>query len=299
MNRETAFLLKMAADVLDEHERSGCCSPNDPCYIVQIHQRNQERYGDGKAKCAPTQAGDETDKPGHRPSAGAKGANQFGSYKVRVASDKQVGFLRSLLATRDTSRLGELQAALVTKARSELTGEQLSKRLATDVISILVELPTKSGVPGVKMASDKQKDFVASLAADRGVEIDTNDLTAEKAGKIIEDLLKNTPPRGLRPKVASELEPGIYRNSGGIHRVYKGRTSGRMLAKLLVGSSEEGWHFEYEGAAYRFVKAIDRMSLEEAKAFGADFGTCCVCAATLTDPESIRKGIGPICEGKV
>lgn len=34
----------------------------------------------------------------------------------------------------------------------------------------------------------------------------------------------------------------------------------------------------------------------EALAYGKKFGVCCACNRTLTDPKSVEKGIGPVCE---
>lgn len=41
------------------------------------------------------------------------------------------------------------------------------------------------------------------------------------------------------------------------------------------------------------------ITLDEAKEFGALYGTCCVCARTLTNEESISQGIGPVCGGRL
>ena len=41
-----------------------------------------------------------------------------------------------------------------------------------------------------------------------------------------------------------------------------------------------------------------KMSLADAKKFGALYGTCCVCGRTLTDEVSIEAGIGPVCAQK-
>lgn len=81
-------------------------------------------------------------------------------------------------------------------------------------------------------------------------------------------------------------------------RVYEGRESGRMLAKKLVEEGE-GVRFEYMGLASRFLTGARKMSLEEAKEFGMQTGTCCVCARLLTDPSSVEAGIGPVCITKV
>jgi hypothetical protein len=39
--------------------------------------------------------------------------------------------------------------------------------------------------------------------------------------------------------------------------------------------------------------------LEASKAYGRELGICGVCRRTLTDPESIANGIGPVCAGKL
>lgn len=90
-----------------------------------------------------------------------------------------------------------------------------------------------------------------------------------------------------------ELESGIYGGNGSIVKVYRGQ-SGRMLAKLLVISDGEA-SFVYQGMATRFVKGLHKLSLDEAKSFGAIYGVCCNCGATLTDEGSIAAGIGPVC----
>jgi hypothetical protein len=48
----------------------------------------------------------------------------------------------------------------------------------------------------------------------------------------------------------------------------------------------------------RFIRAEHRMSEKMARAFGELTGHCCVCGKLLTDPESIRNGIGPVCSDK-
>lgn len=97
--------------------------------------------------------------------------------------------------------------------------------------------------------------------------------------------------------LTKDLETGMYRNAAGtIYKVYKGQ-SGRMLSKILTAPGE-GWtgpHFEYAGLAVRFVKADQRMTLEQAKAYGILTGICCCCGKDLTVPKSVAAGIGPVC----
>lgn len=63
-------------------------------------------------------------------------------------------------------------------------------------------------------------------------------------------------------------------------------------------SDEVTWSFVYAPGAINELSEGTRLSIEEAKEWGVLYGTCCVCAATLTDEKSIERGIGPICGKK-
>ena len=94
------------------------------------------------------------------------------------------------------------------------------------------------------------------------------------------------------------LKAGAYLVGDKVFKVYRGR-SGYMLAKQgVVINDEGGFVFGYVGAAHRFVKAENLMTLDQAQDFGRHFGVCCVCGRTLTNGASIDAGIGPICSSK-
>lgn len=108
-------------------------------------------------------------------------------------------------------------------------------------------------------------------------------------------------------------EDGMYKIADGtifkVQRAVHG--SGHLYAKRLVVDSEAvrdavgnvvtpaEVHFEYAPGAIRNLTAQDRLTLEEAKKFGALYGTCCVCGRTLTRESSIAAGIGPVCAGRL
>ena len=95
-------------------------------------------------------------------------------------------------------------------------------------------------------------------------------------------------------------DSGIYSNANGIYKIYKATNGDHMLAKRLVADKFlKTAQWEYCGAAGRFVKITERMTLEQAKKFGVIYGVCAMCGRTLTDEASIAAGIGPICAGKV
>lgn len=109
------------------------------------------------------------------------------------------------------------------------------------------------------------------------------------------DYLKrwNQKLRATRPGTTpapEAIQRGVYLVDGTVIRVYLGRQSGRMLAAEITADGSQ-----YLGAASRFVKADQRLSMEDAAKYGQQFGICCVCASPLEDPVSVAAGIGPVC----
>ena len=234
-----------------------------------------------------------------RPAAGSAASNQYGTFSVHYATEKQVNFLRNLLTQRDMADVTERQAAFLGRVLESAATGSINKRHASDAIEILLALPVRQDVT-VKVGgpSEKQIAFAAKLISEKDTDITLDAFkTASKreASKMIDALL-SAPRKPVEVKPATEeLTSGIYRVNESIFKVYKGQ-SGRMLAKLLTVHGEGSASFEYQGMASRFVKAGTKpMTLDEAKAFGAIYGVCCNCGRTLTDENSIEAGIGPVC----
>lgn len=167
-------------------------------------------------------------------------------------------------------------------------------------------------------ASQNQFDLLKRVISERDItKIETTvgnarakamagNLSMVEASNLIE-LIKVQPKREDAGRDNGTLTPGVYRGTNGeLYRVYPARADRtRLLAKVIVvGESWEGDDashrvaFEYAGAANRFVRPEGRLTLEEAKAFGAETGWCIMCGTELTDPDSIAAGIGPICATK-
>lgn len=115
-----------------------------------------------------------------------------------------------------------------------------------------------------------------------------------------------------RPAV-TDLDDGMYRTTDGtIFKVYHtANGANQQVAKRLVvldtpytktvrgKQVEVKAEFEYEGKRpLRKITAEMKMTLDEAIKFGAVYGVCCVCSATLTNEDSIEAGIGPVCATK-
>jgi hypothetical protein len=107
-------------------------------------------------------------------------------------------------------------------------------------------------------------------------------------------------PKVVKATTEMPVDPGMYCVDGIIYRVVKGRQSGNIYAKRLDGSKEIGFTLVYVGKPSNHgITASHRMTVEAAKHWGVQMGTCCICAATLTDPKSIAAGIGPVCAKRV
>jgi hypothetical protein len=57
--------------------------------------------------------------------------------------------------------------------------------------------------------------------------------------------------------------------------------------------------YEYAPGAFRVLDASAKIGLERANELSLQVGACMVCGRTLTAKESVQRGIGPICAGRV
>ncbi len=141
-------------------------------------------------------------------------------------------------------------------------------------------------------ASEKQVAFLKTLISERANDlvVDFATLTSKQASDLIGSLI--SAPRNNAP-----VAEGMYRNANGvIYKVQASRETGNLYAKVLDVAERK---FIYEQGAMRGLTAEMRMTIEEAKAFGVEYGFCVWCGKFLTDPVSVAQGIGPVCAGRV
>lgn len=163
-------------------------------------------------------------------------------------------------------------------------------------------------------ATEKQVAFLTRLLAekDHGFEqgfIDMLHANKRACSAAIDELLK-MPRKAQAPTTqgGAVTEDGMYRTPAG--EIFKVQIahhgSGNLYAKRMIALDEPRemktktvtHDFEYAPGAIRKLTPAMKMSLEEAKAWGALYGSCCRCGAVLTKEESIAAGIGPVCAGK-
>ena len=171
----------------------------------------------------------------------------------------------------------------------------------------------------ITLATDKQCAFIERLRAERGLppltSIDWQGMTVKHASAAIDALLKVRVAEPVRYERVERTqrdpitEPGMYRGADGEPvKVQRSRDSDRLYAKRLVRIGGERltesddvvrFEFQYEKGLLYSLAPSDRMTLDEARAFGIRYGVCCVCGAFLKDATSVANGIGPICAGRI
>lgn len=161
-------------------------------------------------------------------------------------------------------------------------------------------------------ATDKQQAFITKLLADRdttgtaydGWTPDWSRATKTTASQVINVLLA-LPKRTEQAAPELEITAGVYWIHGDhLVRVYLGQQSGKLLVQR-VNAEQDGDQvtvsYEYLGAASRVMTAAAtpvRLSLEEVGSLGQTFNHCLVCGRRLDVPESVDRGIGPVCAAK-
>jgi hypothetical protein len=212
------------------------------------------------------------------------------------ASDKQRSYIASLAAERGL----EVQARwLVTKATaSKAIDDLLALPKAALLNPHVTSYEARTGAP----ATDKQLAFVRTLLAERtgnpAAEAIRNTLnearlvapmTAALVSECITALLE------IPKEAPVEVEAGVYvLANGNLARVYFGQQSGSMLLKEVVDGD-----LEYRGKAERFLAGSRKATIEEVGNWGRATGTCLVCSRRLDDPESVDRGIGPVCYARM
>lgn len=163
-------------------------------------------------------------------------------------------------------------------------------------------MPTATAI---KPASDKQISLIRKLCDERGLDLfafangvleendfDTSHLTGGRDGtasQLITALFASKPAREGTTKV--DPDEGLYRVEDEIVRI-KLSKSGNWYATMAMkrpGRTTITW--EYLG---KRINMDEALALTDAEA-GQYLGYCVRCNAELTDPDSIARGLGPVC----
>lgn len=243
------------------------------------------------------------DRPSHGTGSGRGTAHTNGP------SEAQMAFLRRLVSEKlDPAIVGDVDEYL---AAMHLTGGRGGS--ASSTIDRLVALPRFSAPGTPAPAANVRTNRYAGRCVKCGgnVPAETGLLTGRPGAWTTEHrdgecvtVEETTTTSGGEPV------EGIHRLSGDrVVKVQRGRESGNLYTKLLVvtdtgevdesGAPIYSGDFLYAPGLISECSAATAMDLDEARAYGALYGICCVCGARLSDEDSIALGIGPVCGGRV
>lgn len=111
----------------------------------------------------------------------------------------------------------------------------------------------------------------------------------------IETAFSNAKVAGIqRPKLRLDTfvfspAPDAGKNAGAIYVKEEGQYLGKVMGGKLFAVRE------CSAEAQNRILAVASDPASAAVAYGKKFGSCAVCARTLSDPVSVERGIGPIC----
>jgi len=103
------------------------------------------------------------------------------------------------------------------------------------------------------------------------------------------------PAAAPQARAAAAIEAGYYLLDGRVYKVQISKSNDKPYAKIL---NTEG-RFDYAPRAVRDLRPEHQVTLEQAREWGRINGRCMICAAELTNPESIEYGIGPVCRKRL
>lgn len=169
---------------------------------------------------------------------------------------------------------------------------------ATELTELDIAELQKSAAPA-NIATDKQIGFMHKLAAERDAvdwinEVLAQSITKQQASKYIDTLM-------AMPKVASKdavVEPGFYMYGETVYKVKWNKAKTNLYAQAMSTVGSSGKWIYAEGAMSK-IKADMKLTVDDAAAFGHHNGYCAICGLELSNPESVARGIGPVCITKI
>lgn len=136
--------------------------------------------------------------------------------------------------------------------------------------------------------------MIAKVAATRARQAATKAVDLSAVHQMFDAALKNglKRPRFVFGSLRLSLAAETSRNAGAVYVKLDGEYAGKVEGGVYkpVGAGNV--------ATAQAIATIAADPLAAAVKHGRDTGQCACCGRTLTDPESVARGIGPICAEK-
>ena len=222
---------------------------------------------------------------------GSTGANGYGEYQVRYASERQKKFIENLLATKNHNYNNLNLAELNVQGAGEIINELLS----CDNKAGIVIPPTEKQLQFAQaLVTSKEggQGLLANVLQSRGVH-ELTQLSRGDVSAIINSLklVKNAPMK--------ITEVGAYLLDGTIYSIRQASESKKW--SVWTYSDEVKKYVRNDVATKEILKKVeptDRLTLELAIKYSAQVGICVHCGRTLTLLKSVAGGMGAICAKK-
>lgn len=231
------------------------------------------------------------DNAPQRKNAGATGGNQYGAYKVRYASERQVSFIKKLLEQKQHDLVVDF--------------ESLNVQGAGDLITKLLSLSDKENY--VATPTPRQISFAQSLIQNRvgGMELlnqllqSHNVNSLEALPKVVVSGIINTLKDSDEISFAI-TEVGAYLLDETIYSIREGRESKKLQVFSFSPYAEKYLRVDrnLEKEILRKLQPANRLTLEQAIKYSAQVGSCVHCGRTLTLRKSVVAGMGAVCASK-
>jgi len=162
--------------------------------------------------------------------------------------------------------------------------------------------------------TDKQREFIRRLMAEREMmpttrerlEAKLGSMESKQASRTIEWLLAQ--PYAEEPVDLTGLAEGRYAVGDVLLRVdapEAGRWAGFIFVKNGSEYADERYGMQppdapgYRGSHADVLRQVVADPQAAMAAYGRLTGSCGVCGRTLEDPDSVQRGIGPVCAEKI
>lgn len=253
-----------------------------------------------------------------RPAAGSAASNQYGTFQVAYATPKQTAFIKGLMDRKDLSQVDPKKVD-VAALREQVANTQVNKKAASAIIDTLLALPDATApaptpaAQGGRPATDRQKDFVRTLLAERTGNADAEAIrtalneakaTAPLAATFVSDCitaLLEIPkteaqvevPEGRYALPAADGHVAFYK----VDRPTEGRWAGYVFVKQLIGAPGDfdEQRLDRSRSAQVLADIAAMTPAESARLFGRKHVCCSRCLSALSLVQSRATGFGSTC----